>query len=391
MERLSDIKRQEKLAKAFKAVISAGLVAPVFVSAAACGKEQPAVEEVQADEPTTAIIETTPENKETQPLVEEETPPPTEAEEAKPVEWEGVVINPIEGFRFDNGAFFAREDNPYGLEAETKAGVFIKDAFEFNGGMQDSIALRPEVIELFQKTMVEKNHELRFAIPINLKTGSGIKINIFEDVAKNDPSSVYSKVNFLEKCTYLGISGIQDEINLYSPVKSLEKFEVGGNEWGRINFSAFYPDRDVNNTFSFIIYPDKELIENTFWKKIYPVHSSNLLINCSSVELLIKESSGVNSSEGWENNYWLRTTSGGVGFNLAKIIGPLDSEVLEMIEGEGLNGFLPDYQILMQYVVEEYDFDEEKQQYFLKGHVYTGEEILMEESGLKISFLPANE
>jgi len=370
-----------------------------LVLSPACTKEAPAVaeetekqvEEPSEESPPDTIEEEKEASSETIQGNKEETPPVIEEKAQEPIEWEGITINPIEGLRFDNGIFYFLDGNQYGGEVRTEAGKVIIDAFEFNGQMENSIALRPEVIGRLQEKAVKEKKELRFPIVLALEEKSGLKIDVFEDVAKNDPSSVYAKVNFLEKCTYLGISGIQNEINLYSPVKSLEKFEVGGAEWGRINFVAFFPDRDVNNTFSFTIHPDKELIENTFWKKIYPVHSSNLLINCSSVELLIKESSGVNSSEGWENNYWLRTTSGGVGFNLAKIIGPLDPEVLEMIEGGGLSGFLPDYQILMQYVVEEYGFDEEKQQYFLKGHVYTGEEILMEESGLKIAFLPANE
>jgi len=187
MERLSDGKRQKKLAKAFKAVISAGLVAPVFVSAAACGKEQPAVvEKAQADEQATAIIETTPETKETQPLVKEETPPSTEVKEAKPVEWEGIMINPIEGLRFDNGSFFVLENNPYGLEAETKAGVFIKDAFEFNGEMENSIGLRPEVIEVLQQKYLEENKELKIPVFINLEESKDVKINLLTNEASNE-------------------------------------------------------------------------------------------------------------------------------------------------------------------------------------------------------------
>jgi len=41
MERLKDNNTQEKLAKVFKSVISAGLVAPVFVSISACDKIMP--------------------------------------------------------------------------------------------------------------------------------------------------------------------------------------------------------------------------------------------------------------------------------------------------------------------------------------------------------------
>jgi hypothetical protein len=367
------IKSQIKLAKAFKAVISAGLVAPVFVSAAACGKEQPAVEEEQADEPTTAIIETTPENKETQPVVKEENPPPTEVEEAKPVEWEGVVINPIEGLRFDNGVFFAQENNPYGLEAETKAGVFIKDAFEFNGEIENSIGLRPEVIKYLQKMMVEKDHELRFALPLNFKTESGIKIDIFEDTVHSKPSSnTAESVIPLGKFTYLGISGIKNEMTLLSPVQSTMRGELDG-----ALYNGFFSDRDDNNTFELSIEPDKEFFENTFWKKEYPVHSGLILMKFSSAELLVKE--GMKLHPEIPNNSQRRTEME-VGTPLAKIFGPPDPEVAEHF-------FFSNYSFLMQYVVTEYGYDENKGQYYKTGQVFTGEDILMEQGGIKISFL----
>jgi hypothetical protein len=216
MERLSDGKRQEKLAKAFKAVISAGLVAPVFVSVAACGKEQPAVEEVQADEQTTVIIETTPETQETQPVVEEAASP--EVEEAKPVEWEGIMINPIEGLRFDNGAFFAQENNPYGLEAETKAGVFIKDAFELNGQMENSIVLRPEVIEVLQKKALEEDNKFLFLLPFDFKKNKKIKIKEVEDASLKFSETI-QKIKWAPPKVFL-VSNIPLGSILSSPVNS---------------------------------------------------------------------------------------------------------------------------------------------------------------------------
>jgi hypothetical protein len=90
------------------------------------------------------------------------------------------VINPIEGLRFDNGVFFAQENNPYGLETETKAGVFIKDAFEINGQMEDSISLRPEVIEVFQLRQLEEKGKIFIPIPIDLNKAKGVKIEEVE-------------------------------------------------------------------------------------------------------------------------------------------------------------------------------------------------------------------
>lgn len=132
MERLPDNKTQEKLAKVFKAVISAGLVAAVFVSVSGCEKAKPVVEETQSTVTIPTTIKTTP-TTETTPAT---TVAPTTTEAAL-IEYEGAIIPPIEGLRFDNqsGTFLAETGNPYGLEAETKAGVFIKDAVEINGVM----------------------------------------------------------------------------------------------------------------------------------------------------------------------------------------------------------------------------------------------------------------
>ena len=80
------------------------------------------------------------------------------------------MINPIEGLRFDNGTFFAEAGNPYGLEAETKAGIFIKDAFELNGQMEKSIALDPKIIEYLQKKIMEEKNEFRYPLPFYPKT-----------------------------------------------------------------------------------------------------------------------------------------------------------------------------------------------------------------------------
>lgn len=59
MERYKDLNTQLKLAKIFRAVISAGLVAPVFVSVSACEKSKPVVEESVVSVATTQAPETT--------------------------------------------------------------------------------------------------------------------------------------------------------------------------------------------------------------------------------------------------------------------------------------------------------------------------------------------
>lgn len=47
LEKEIEIKKQLKLAKIFKSVISTGLIAPVFISASDCKKKAPAIKEVE--------------------------------------------------------------------------------------------------------------------------------------------------------------------------------------------------------------------------------------------------------------------------------------------------------------------------------------------------------
>ncbi|MBM3708370.1 MAG: hypothetical protein FJW69_08570 [Actinobacteria bacterium] len=160
MERLPNNKTQEKLAKVFKAVISAGLVAPVFVSASACKKTDVIVEE---ETPTTTIQETTPPTtaEETIPIVTETTP-----ETIKEVD-----APEIEGLKFN------QETREYLNKEGEVVGVYVKDAFEFNGEMQDAIGLVPKEIERLQKKLYEETKEYPGPILFNLQEVKGLKIN----------------------------------------------------------------------------------------------------------------------------------------------------------------------------------------------------------------------
>ena len=183
MERYKDLNTQLKLAKAFKAIISAGLVAPVFVSVSACEKAKPVVEEaektaVETTAETTAPVETT-----TQETTQETTPPTTEVVETGPIEYEGVLIEPIEGLRFDNGTFFAVAGNPYGLEAEAKAGIFVKEAFEFNKEKINSIAFCPEVIDFWQHKFFDEKGKIFLPVPLDPIQAKGAQIDVVDKIA----------------------------------------------------------------------------------------------------------------------------------------------------------------------------------------------------------------
>jgi hypothetical protein len=236
MERLPDNKTQEKLAKIFKAVISAGLVAPVFVSVSACEKAKPVVEEAQATATIPTTIETTPST------TAQETAPPTTEATPQTVEYQGSVFPLPEGSEANSqtGEIFALVGNLYGMEAGTKIGQCIKDAFELNGKMENSIALTPPAIEYLQKKMMEEKHEFKYALPFDFQNAKGIKITEIEN-KYNSPT--YTKVLWDEP-KQLAISGIPLGAEIYSPV-STSKLIIWQNseqikDWYSILFGVSY-------------------------------------------------------------------------------------------------------------------------------------------------------
>ncbi|PIU28324.1 MAG: hypothetical protein COT09_05225 [Candidatus Hydromicrobium americanum] len=182
----ANLKIKKEIIKVFKVIITVLLVITFTVSLAAC-KEAPAVEEQQQEEeekgeviiPSETKEET---NKTTPPTTNQETTVPTETT-PQTVEYKGSIFTLPEGSEANpqTGEIIALEGNPYGVEAKTKIGQYIIDAFELNGQMEDSIALRPEVIEYMQKKIMEEDKEFRYPLPFDLQKAKGIKIKEAED------------------------------------------------------------------------------------------------------------------------------------------------------------------------------------------------------------------
>ena len=179
----------------------------------------------------------------------EETPPVVEEKAPEKIEWEGVTISPIEGLKFDKGTFFAEAGNPYNLEVGEKAGVFVKDAVEINGVMESSIGLRPEVIEVIQKKIMEEDKEFRYAFPINLeqaKTDLGqdqvVKIGEGE-IHEGDRNPEENRI--FNKDTRLEISNVPLGAIIYAPSSAslscaLDEFKAFGG--GTLFYINIIPD-----------------------------------------------------------------------------------------------------------------------------------------------------
>jgi len=373
MERLSYGKRQEKLAKAFKVVISAGLVAPVFVSAAACGKEQPAVEEAQVEETTMAIIETTPENKETQPVVKEETPPHTEVTEVKPIEWEGVVINPIEGLRFEDGSFFTQEGNPYGLEAETKAGVFIKDAFEMNGQMENSIGLRPEVIEYLQKNIMEKDKKFRFPLPFDLQTAKQLKIDELNSLEVDEKLWNEPKA--------LAISNIPEGAKIFAPLST-------------DNSAVIRNMGIVSGWYIFLFHAKNSFAEGTFFNELY---FKGERIDIASIQLYaigIKIPEEMEAKIPPDAEVPAAPLETKIGLPIAIIVKQealnLDIYNLEKRGDEESQPVLS-YSVIIDFQMKQFDLEDAGNGYPLVGKYQSGGDDLLKSGDFIVSIMPTND
>lgn len=366
MEKDINLKNQEKLAKVFKAVISAGLVTPVFVSVSACEKAKPVVEEaektaVEATTETIAPVETT-----TQETTQETTPPTTEVVETGPVEYEGVMINPIEGLRFDKGTFFALEGNPYGLEAEIKAGVFVKDAFEFNGQMENSIGLRLEVIKVLQQKYLEENKELKFPIPFDLEKNKRITMEVVE----NEDAYTNVDVKRAEEFTLVAINTPKDTV-FYSPIKT--KIE---DRYTGINVSE---DKEYSLSLFQLTIP-ADFREKIFYKQSERIDWAYMSLKVRNADIIITP---------------IKDTSGGFqsetdfGLPLFKIIDDLDpnsqkdSELDQIFHGKYLLNF--------SYTVEQVFYNEENKKYEVRFVLETGENIFLNLNDIKVSFLTAND
>ena len=205
-----------KVTDIFKVIITTLLVIAFTVSVISC-KEASVVEEqvVEQQEEEKGEVTIPSETKETTPETTEETPPVVE-EKPEKIEWEEVIISPIEGLGFDNGKFLFLEGNLYGGEVGTEAGVLTWA--EINNEKRLVIGLGPPVVEAMQKKIMEEEKKFVYAIPIDLEKNKGIKIKEVEDKRTDD----WTKKDgvFWDKNFNLEISNVPLGTIIYSPVST---------------------------------------------------------------------------------------------------------------------------------------------------------------------------
>jgi len=168
MKRYKNLNTQLKLAKSLKAVIFACLITLIAITLTACSATAPTTTVAKI---TTTQISTTsaPTTTVEQTTTTQEATTTTEA-----------IINApeIAGLKFDQATktYLAEAGNPYGLEAGVEAGVYIKNAFEFEGENKDSIGLKAEIVEFMQKKLYKETKEYLCPIIFPLNEIKGIEI-----------------------------------------------------------------------------------------------------------------------------------------------------------------------------------------------------------------------
>lgn len=157
------------IVKTVKGILGGGMVVGTATSLSAC-KEMPAVVEKQQEEekPTAEVSskttqETKEETKETQETLPETT---TEIEKIKAPEIPGLKFN--------------QETRKYFNEAGIEVGVYVEDAIEINGKMEDAVGLVREEIEDRQNEIFKETKERLLPILIDLTTVEDVKMQKLE-------------------------------------------------------------------------------------------------------------------------------------------------------------------------------------------------------------------
>jgi len=323
---------------------------------------------------------------ESQPVVEEAVPiagetvpestqetTPVATGEVGPVEDEGVTIPAIEGLKYDarTNTFFAIDGNTYGLEAETKAGIFIKDAFEFNGQMENSIGLRPEVIEILQQKYLEENKELKFPIPFNLEKDKGITMEIVKNEAANNAENLDN--TRWKDFTVLGVNAPKDTI-VYAPLKT----SLNDQGWDGCGFNLFI--QGVENCYFASTTIPTDLLEKILYKGSESIDWGYFSIAGQNMELLSSDINKDNLKNAIAGNNRIATDIG------SQLFAIINSE-----PDKGLNNqFRGEFILNIDFTF--FKFKDQDGKYVLDKDLQTGENIFLKlDKNISISILPAND
>jgi hypothetical protein len=257
------------------------------------------------------------------------------------------------------GEIFALVGNLYGVEAGTKIGQCIIDAFELNGKMEDSIALIPEVIEVLQMQQFKEKGKIFIPIPvINLNEAKGIKIN--------EVKSMFNREGTEDKYTSL-VFTVPEMTDVYS---FLTTEYTGDTRTGLGITTSFFEPKDV--WYGFFYEPsDKMPKENLAYEGFQRIDVIDFTMWCLEAKIgdpLLEEK--VNSAE---QGFKTSTKAGDL---LCKIIAPPNEDLTKQI----FSGF-GSIEIFLRL--------QQGKDHQLEKELITGKDILLEVDKTKVSILTA--
>jgi hypothetical protein len=302
-----------------------------------------------------------------------------EEDELKPIEDEGTVMPEIEGLEYDaeTNIFSTLADNNYGLDADIKAGVFIKDAFELNGIVESSICLIPEIIKKLQDDNLYANHEFQFPIPFDLvRTNSVIMSVIPIELDYDDPEK---KDFYFDKYTNLQIK-IPDNTVLYAPIETKITDEWNGCIFSYKNFEE-YKDY-TQNSMRLTLNSTDQLKYKEPNEILGAQIDINEINNCiSSFELSPDDIRKYENPNPVGPPWYKAETEIGTPLLLLKNESIENNNNFPLGIEPSLEMFFKVYKVV---------FDEERQWYKIIKNLETAENIFLEVEGIKVSVIPSD-
>ncbi|MCG2788399.1 MAG: hypothetical protein L6405_00410 [Actinomycetia bacterium] len=302
-----------------------------------------------------------------------------EEKESGPVEDKGIIVPEIEGLYYDKetNIFSTLADNNYGLDADVKVGVFIKDAFELNGIVESSICLIPEIIKDLQESNLYKTHEFQFPIPFDLVRTNSLIMNVDPiELNYDDPEK---KDYYLDKYTHLQIK-IPDNTLLYAPIETKITDEWNGCI---INNKSFEEYKDSHQNTMRLTLNSTDQLKYKEPDEILGAHITiNEINNCISSFAMSPDDIKKYDNPNPSGPPWYKTET--------KIGTPL--LLLNNEYEKNYNSFPLDIKpcLEMFFNVYKVGFDEERQWYKVIKNLETVENVFLEIKNIKVSVIASD-
>ena len=288
-----------------------------------------------------------------------------------------IVVPEIEGLKYDKetNIYSTLPDNRYGLEADIEVGIFLINAFELNGIVENSICLMPEIIKKFQDYNLFKDHEYQFPIPFDLVRTNSVIMNVIPiELNYDDPEK---KDYYLDKYTHLQIK-VPDNTQLYSPIETKITDEWNGCIFYYKKFEEY---KDSFQNYIRLTLNSTDQLKYKEPNEILGAHITiNEINNCISSFSMSPDDIKKYDNPNPVGPPWYKAET-----EIGTPLLLLDNE-----PGKNDNSYPLDVKpsLEMFFNVYKVGFDEERQWYKIIKNLDTAEDIFLEIENIKVSIIP---